>query len=68
MVKLRLARVLHGPNRNRTLRRFGEMAAGQVDSAAVEQLFRRFWQLWRGQEASGDVQPAIEGQAISGME
>ncbi len=44
---LKLMRLPHGTNRNRTLRRPVEMHEEEVNFAEVEQLLRRFWRRWR---------------------
>jgi len=68
MVRLRLTRVLRGPNRNRTLRRFADASAAPVDAVEVEQLFRRFWQIWRAQGDCARVQLAGQDEATGGAE
>ena len=59
MVRLKLMRLPHGPNRNRTLRRAAELSADELSLVAVAPLFRRFWQLWR-QGAMGRRDTAAE--------
>ncbi len=44
---LKLMRLPHGTNRNRTLRRSVEEHEEEVNFAEVEQLLRRFWHRWR---------------------
>ena len=47
MSMLKLMRLPHGTNRNRTLRRTVEFKEEEIDLAEVERLFRRFWHQWR---------------------
>ncbi len=56
MVKLKLMRLPHGTNRNRTLRRIVEAEDEEVTVVEVEHLFRRFWRQWhkRGRLAAAD--------------
>lgn len=44
---LKLMRLPHGTNRNRTLRRPMEMQKEEMNFAEIEQLLRRFWCRWR---------------------
>lgn len=55
MIKLKLMRLPHGTNRNRTLRRITEVEE-EVNAVEVEHLFRRFWRQWskRQRLAVGD--------------
>ena len=55
MIKLKLMRLPHGTNRNRTLRRITEVEE-EVSVVEVEHLFRRFWRQWckRGRLATAD--------------
>ncbi len=43
---LKLIRLPHGTNRNRTLRRQVEFKEEEVDFVEVDRLFRRFWRQW----------------------
>jgi len=56
MIRLKLMRLPHGTNRNRTLRRVIEADEEEVNIVEVEQLFRRFWRQWhkRGRLAAAD--------------
>jgi len=47
---LKLMRLPHGTNRNRTLRRVVDAREEEVDFAEVERLLRRFWRQWHGAE------------------
>ncbi len=54
---LKLMRLPHGTNRNRTLRRPTDAQEEEVDFAEVERLFRRFWRQW----CRSEVATAAEG-------
>ena len=50
---LKLTRLPHGTNRNRTLRRPVELQDDEVDLAELGRLFRRFWRRWQLPERRG---------------
>jgi len=60
---LKLMKLPHGTNRNRTLRRQAEMREEEVDFTEVERLFRRFWQQWR---MGAEPVRAVEGKGDLG--
>ena len=47
---LKLTRLPHGTNRNRTLRRSVDLHDEEVDLIELERLFRRFWHVWQQAE------------------
>lgn len=58
MAMLKLMRLPHGTNRNRTLRRATDAQEEEVDFAEVERLFRRFWRQWCGSEVATVIKGA----------
>lgn len=44
---LKLTRLPHGTNRNRTLRRQVDLQDEEIDIAELERLFSRFWRRWQ---------------------
>ncbi len=51
-MKLKLMRLPHGTNRNRTLRKQVELQTVDVDMIDLNRLFRRFWHRWKLVQAS----------------
>ena len=63
---LKLMRLPHGTNRNRTLRRAVDEQEEEMNFAEVEQLLRQFWRRWRLKrlqpQAAATVAAAASGE------
>ena len=55
---LKLTRLPHGTNRNRTLRRQTDFQDEEIDLAELGRLFSRFWRRWQtaGRNDSREVE------------